>query len=224
MREAGSTAVQEIAFTLRERDRLHRGGARARRRRRRVRAAAVVDLQHPHQLLRGDRQVPRPAAPVGADHEGALRRRGPALDDAAHAHPDGRLDAHRAAAREQHRARRDPGAGRGARRRAVDGALAATTRRSRSRPRRRRRSRSAPSRSSPRRSASPTRSTRWRAPTTSSGSRTSSSGARSRRWTRSRRWAAPSRRSTPATTTRRSSTRPTSGSRTSTRASASSSA
>ena len=44
-------------------------------RRRRVRAAAVVDLQHPHQLLRGDRQVPRPAAPVGADHEGALRRR-----------------------------------------------------------------------------------------------------------------------------------------------------
>ena len=42
MREAGSTAVQEIAFTLRQRDRLHRGGARARRRRRRVRAAAVA--------------------------------------------------------------------------------------------------------------------------------------------------------------------------------------
>ena len=103
------------------------------------------------------------------DHEGALRREGPALDDAAHPHPDRRLDADAPAAREQHRPGGDPGAGRGAGRRAVDGALAASTRRSRSRPRRRRRSPCARSRSSPRRSASPTRSTRWRARTTSSG-------------------------------------------------------
>ena len=52
-----------------------------------------------------------------------LRRDRPARADAAHPHADGRLHADRAAAGEQHRARRVPGAGRGARRRAVAGPL-----------------------------------------------------------------------------------------------------
>ena len=56
------------------------GGGRPRRRRGRLRAAALVDLQHPHELLRGDRQVPRAAAGVGARDARPLRRHRPALD------------------------------------------------------------------------------------------------------------------------------------------------
>ena len=49
----------------------------------------------------------------------ALRAQGPALAVAALPHPDRRLDAHRAAARQQRGAGGDPGAGRGVRRHAV---------------------------------------------------------------------------------------------------------
>ena len=74
MREAGCTAAQEMAFGDLERHRVRVGGHRARHRRRRVRAPALVDLQHPHELLRGDRQVPRAAAAVGPRHARPLRR------------------------------------------------------------------------------------------------------------------------------------------------------
>ena len=74
IREAGSTAVQEIAFTLANAHRLRAGGDRRRARRRRLRAAAVVLLERAQQLLRGGRQVPRRPADVGPDHERALRR------------------------------------------------------------------------------------------------------------------------------------------------------
>ena len=53
----------------------------------------------------------------------ALRRDGPEFVEAAHAHPDRRRDAHRAAAGKQYRARVDSGTRFRARRRAVNGAL-----------------------------------------------------------------------------------------------------
>ena len=65
IREAGSTAVQELAFTLRDGIEyvdwaLERGLAD-----RRVRAAAELLLQRAQRFLRGDRQVPRGAARCG---------------------------------------------------------------------------------------------------------------------------------------------------------------
>ena len=54
--------------------RLRRALDRARAGRRRVRAAAVVLLQRAHRLLRGDRQVPRGPADLGAGAARALRR------------------------------------------------------------------------------------------------------------------------------------------------------
>ena len=72
-----------------------------------------------HALLRGDREVPRGAADVGADHARALRGEGPAVADAAVPHADRRRDADGAAAREQHRPDGARGAGRRARRHAV---------------------------------------------------------------------------------------------------------
>ncbi len=103
----------------RRRIHLCRARHRARARRRRVRAAALVLLGHPQRFLRGDRQAPRGAPDLGAPHEGALRREGSALVDDAVPLADRRRHAHRAAADEQHRARRVPGAGGGARRHAV---------------------------------------------------------------------------------------------------------
>ena len=58
---------------------LRRAGDRARDRRRRLRAAAVVLLQRPHRLLRGDRQVPRRPPDLGARDARHLRRQGRAL-------------------------------------------------------------------------------------------------------------------------------------------------
>ena len=58
----------------RRRPRLRGSVPRARARRRRVRAAAQLLLRRAQRLLRGDRQVSRGAADVGALHEGALRR------------------------------------------------------------------------------------------------------------------------------------------------------
>ncbi len=66
IREAGSTAAAGARVHARGRPRLRRAGRRAGPRRRRLRAAAVVLLQRPHRLLRGDRQVPRRAAHLGA--------------------------------------------------------------------------------------------------------------------------------------------------------------
>ena len=52
----------------RQRVRVRAGVDRSRCRRRRLRAQALVDLQHAHRFLRGDRQVPGAAAHVVADH------------------------------------------------------------------------------------------------------------------------------------------------------------
>ena len=83
-----------------------------------LRAAPVVLLQRALQLPGGDRQVPRRPAPVGAHHEGAIRREGRAIHGAALPLADRRQHPHRAAAREQHRARGAAGAVGGVRRRA----------------------------------------------------------------------------------------------------------
>ena len=119
IREAGSTAAQELAFTLADGFAYVEWAHRARPRRRRLRAAALVLLQRAHRLLRGDRQVPRGPPDLGARAARPLRREGPAVAVAALPHPDRRRLADRAAARGQHRPHGDRGAGRGARRHAV---------------------------------------------------------------------------------------------------------
>ena len=119
IREAGSTAAQELAFTLANGfTYVERGIARgldvdA------LRAAPLVLLRHPQRLLRGDREAARRAPHLGAAHARPVRREGSALVDAALPLADRRRDAHGAAADEQRRARRLPGDGRGARRHAV---------------------------------------------------------------------------------------------------------
>ena len=119
IREAGSTAAEELAFTLANGFAYVELAMQAGLPGRRVRAAALVLLQRPHRLLRGDRQVPRRPADLGALDARPLRRPERAVDAAALPHPDRRRVAHRAAARGQHRAHRDRGAGRRARRHAV---------------------------------------------------------------------------------------------------------
>ena len=104
----------------RERDRLLPGGRRRRALAGRVRRAALVLLQRAQPLLPGGGEVPGGAAAVGGDHARPLRRDEPEGAGAALPRADRRLDADRAAAREQHRARGGPGAVRGVRRRAVD--------------------------------------------------------------------------------------------------------
>ena len=59
IREAGSTAAQELAFTLRDGHGVRRLGARTRPGDRRIRSAAELFLQCPQRFLRGDRQIPR---------------------------------------------------------------------------------------------------------------------------------------------------------------------
>ena len=111
----------------------------------------------PQQLLRRGREVPGGAPHVVPDHERAVRREERALEAAALPHADRRVDAHRAAAREQHRARdacrRWPRCS--AARRACT--PTGSTRPSACRPSGRRRSRCAPSRSSASSPAWPTR-------------------------------------------------------------------
>ena len=78
IREAGSTAAQELAFTLKNGlTYVERAIARGDRRRR-LRAAAELLLQRADRLLRGDREVPRGAADLGARDARHLRREGPA--------------------------------------------------------------------------------------------------------------------------------------------------
>ena len=87
--------------------------------RRRRRAAHLVLLERAQRLLRRDRKVSRGAHAVGADRARRVRLARSALADAALSHPDRRLDADRARAREQRRARHAAGARRRARRNAV---------------------------------------------------------------------------------------------------------
>ena len=149
IREAGSTAVQELAFTLAN------GIAYAQ-------AAVDAGLSpdefgarlsfffNAHNHFFQEVAKFRAARRLWArDHARALRRDEPEGAGAALPRADRRLDADRAAAREQHRARRDPGALGGLRRRAVDPHELRSTRRWRCRPSTRRGSRCARSRSSP---------------------------------------------------------------------------
>ena len=167
IREAGSTAAQELAFTLAGRLHLRRVGARARPRRRRLRAAALLLLQRAPRLLRGDRQVPRRPPHLGEGAARALRGEGPALAADALPHADrGRL-ADRAAARGEHRAHGDRGARGRARRHAVP-AHELVRRGARAADRGRGADRAAHAAGDrPRDRASSTRSTRSAAPTTS---------------------------------------------------------
>ena len=93
----------------RERHGLRAGGARRRPEGRRLRAPPGLLLQRPQQRLPGGREVPRRPQHVGARDEGALRRAGPEVDDAALPHADRRRHADRPAAAEQRRPRRAAG-------------------------------------------------------------------------------------------------------------------
>ena len=77
IREAGSTAVQELAFTLANGHRLRPGGGRRGALAGRVRRAALVLLQRAQPLLPGGGEVPRGAAALGADHARPVRRHEP---------------------------------------------------------------------------------------------------------------------------------------------------
>ena len=102
-----------------QRVRVRRARARRGARRRSVRAAPQLLLQRAHRLLRGDRQVPRGAAHLGAVDGRPLRRDDATLARHAVPHADRGRVADGAAARGQHRAHRDRGAGGRARRHAV---------------------------------------------------------------------------------------------------------
>ena len=117
IREAGATAVQELAFTFANTVEYVRRAVAAGLDVT-VRAAAVVLLRLPQRPVRGGREVPRRAPDVGAPDARAVRRQRRSVP-AAVPHPDRRCDAHRAAAAEQRRARHHAGARRGARWHAV---------------------------------------------------------------------------------------------------------
>ena len=112
IREAGSTAVQELAFTIADGMAYVEACIGPRAAGRRLRAAALVLLQQPQRLLRGDRQVPGLAPDLVEADERALPGRERALDVDALPHPDRRRVADPAAAAQQPDPRRDPGAGR----------------------------------------------------------------------------------------------------------------
>ena len=74
IREAGSTAVQEVAFTLANAIAYVEAARAAGLDVDRARPAAVVLLRRAQRLPRGDREVPRGAAAVGAHHARPVRR------------------------------------------------------------------------------------------------------------------------------------------------------
>jgi methylmalonyl-CoA mutase N-terminal domain/subunit len=119
IREAGSTAIQELAFTLRDGIEYVERGLRARLGGGRIRAAAFVFLQRAQRFLRGDRQISRRAAHLAQSDARAFRREESALLGAALPHADGGLLADRAAALQQRGAHGHASAGRGAGRHAI---------------------------------------------------------------------------------------------------------
>ncbi len=119
IREAGSSAAQELAFTLANGIAYCEAAVDGRALARRVRRAAVVLLQRPQRLLPGGREVPGGASTLGADHARALRRDQPARARTALPRADGGLDADRPAAGVERRPRRDSSAGGRLRGRAV---------------------------------------------------------------------------------------------------------
>ncbi len=115
IREAGSTAAQELAFTLADGFGYVELGLSRGLDVERVRAGPVVLLRRPPRLLRGDRQVPRRPADLGPLAARRLRREDREGAVAALPHPDRRRLADRPAAGQQHRPDRRRGARRGAR-------------------------------------------------------------------------------------------------------------
>ncbi len=119
IREAGSTAVQEIAFTLANAIAYVQAA---------VDAGLDVDDFAPrlsffwnghNNFLRGDREVPRQSADVAHDHDRAVQCPESQEQDAPVPHADRWIDADRAAADEQHHARHAAGARRSDGRNAV---------------------------------------------------------------------------------------------------------
>ena len=209
IREAGATAVQEVAFTL--------GNAIAY-----VEAALQAGLEvdefaprlsfffNAHNNLFEEVAKFRAARRIWARiMKRALWRAERALAAAALSHPDRRLDAHRPAAREQCRARDPPSPGRRAGRHAEPAhqlarrsPLAAHRRVGPDRP-------AHPADHRPRERRGRHRSTRWPAATMSNPSPTRSNAGRWNTWTRSTRWAACPPRSSRASCSARSKTAPT---------------
>ena len=110
IREAGSTAVQEVAFTLSNGIAYVEAALNAGLERGRFRPATVVLLQRAQQPARGSRQVPRRTPSVGKGHARALQSSRPQILGVALPHPDGRLHPDRPAAGEQRGARHLAGA------------------------------------------------------------------------------------------------------------------
>ncbi len=135
IRAAGAPPVQELAFTLADGIGYVQAGVERGLAGRRLCAAAFVLLRRSHRVLRRDREAPRGAPGLGEDHEGALRREERRQHEASHPRADGGRVADRAAATEQHRPGRAPGAGRGSRGHAVAPHEPRSTRRTPCRPR-----------------------------------------------------------------------------------------
>ncbi len=91
MREAGATAAQELAFTLADGIAYVEAAVGRGPGRRRLRAAPVVLLRRLVRAVRGGGQVPGRPPDVGPDHEGAVRRAEPEVDDVPLPHADRRL-------------------------------------------------------------------------------------------------------------------------------------
>ena len=113
IREAGSTAAQELAFTLADGFGYVELGKSRGLDVDQFAPGLVVLLRRAHRLLRRDRQAARRAPDLGAVDARRVRRQDRQGAVAALPHPDRRRLADRAAAGEQHRADGDRGAGRG---------------------------------------------------------------------------------------------------------------
>ncbi len=103
IREAGSTAVQEIAFTLANGIAYVEAALAAGMDVDAFAPAALVLLERPQRPVRGGGQVPGGAADLGPHHDRAFRGQGRAVEDVALPHPDRRVDPHGPAAGRQHR-------------------------------------------------------------------------------------------------------------------------
>ena len=119
IREAGSTAVQELAFTLRDGMEYVEWALERGMQVDEFAPAPELLLQRAQRLFRGNRQVSRGAQAVGLRHARPLRREGRAQPEAALSFADGGLFAHVAAALQQRGAHGHSGAGGGAGRHAV---------------------------------------------------------------------------------------------------------
>ncbi len=107
MREAGSTAVQEVAFTLGNGMAYVEAAMKAGLDVDQVRAAPFFLLQRTQQLSGRSSEVPRRPQNVGAHYARTFQGQKSQVVDAALSHPDRGLDADRAAAGKQHCPHRD---------------------------------------------------------------------------------------------------------------------